>query len=589
MSELSNLLKNTDFEHISLKDLVALEDSLQRLENTSEKDILENLKKKIADKYASFNDRFEVHKIRTGYGYESWGKYEHTTSQEDWQKLKKRNKKGWDPNNGWKFHLDVVPNRNHPVTKSVSDFLLDLNVNHKIAAGGENGKGMTVYVGSYDDVNKLAEVIQERFGKDIYEPPAYTDQAREEYAFQPTVYGRFVPGRNGDYPWGVNGIGLVHNTYEYESGVKFRKSLEKAIELGCVKNKDSLFDPKNSLDLLTREADAKDMEDLYLRNYCCHKLYAAALGDYYCGSDIEAFEKSFFGNKLPAKGTEKRSKWDEVAKTFVEESKVIFSRRGSDKSFFDFIKGFTEGYQPLDLSSVRSEKTSIQSKSVDEANTPKSENKTEQKKPTTPKPENKPTISVEGNIPDPDPATTPDTNSQSNKDFAEPYRKFYQNFAKEEKSQYFEDKSSPYYKATLVRKDNSELNIVATPDNQVSLGAKDKDKKDKIPDYKDFENLALLAKKQGKSITFGDIKNHEFKARLMLACLENDVKMKNIPTFTELKDIEPTTMKQINDRLKEISNREKRATQKANTPGSQQTTTRQPTTVQILNSKGFGR
>ena len=243
MSELSNLLKNTDFEHISLEDLVALEDSLQRFENTSEKDILESLKKKIADKYASFNDRFEVHKIRTGYGYESWGNGQGNISREDLRKLYKRSDKGWDPNNGWKFHLDVVPNRNHPVTKSVSDFLLDLNVNHKIGSGGENGKGMTVYVGSYNDVNKLAEVIQERFGKDIYEPPAYTDQAQQEHAFQPTVYGRFVPGRDGDYPWGVSGLGLISSRF----GVNFNKSLEKAIDLGVVENKESIFDPENQI------------------------------------------------------------------------------------------------------------------------------------------------------------------------------------------------------------------------------------------------------------------------------------------------------------------------------------------------------
>ena len=101
--------------------------------------------------------------------------------------------------------------------------------------------------------------------------------------------------------------------------------------------------------------------------------------------------------------------------------------------------------------------------------------------------------------------------------------------------------------------------------------------------------MALLAKKSGRSISFGEIKSPEFKARLMLACLENDVKMKNIPTFTELKDIEPTTMKQINDKLKEISNKEKGATQETNTQGSQQATTRKPTVAQILNSKGFGR
>ena len=188
------------------------------------------------------------------------------------------------------------------------------------------------------------------------------------------------------------------------------------------------------------------------------------------------------------------------------------------------------------------------------------ENKPEQENPSVTAPENKPITSVEENIPDP--VTTPDTNNQQNKDFAEPYREFYQNLAKKEKSQYSEDESSPYYKATLVRKDNSELNIVATPDSQVSLGAKDKNKKDKIPDYEDFENLALLAKKQGKSITFGDIKTLEFKARLMLACLENDVKMKNIPNFSELKGIEPQTMQRLKDKLKEHNSTKGKATTK---------------------------
>ncbi|MBE6452477.1 MAG: hypothetical protein E7012_03190 [Alphaproteobacteria bacterium] len=564
MSELSNLLRNTDFEHISLEDLVALEDSLQLFENTFEKDILENLKKKIADKYASFNDRFKIHKIRTGYDAENWGFDRTKMSPEDWRKLHKRLEKGWNANNGWKFHLDVVPNRNHPVTKSVSDFLLDLNVSHKIAAGGENGKGMTVYVGSYEDINKLAEVIQERFGKVIYEPPTYTDQSQQEYAFQPTVYGRFVPGKKGNYPWGVKGIGLVYNRYGRKH-VNFNKSLEKAIDLGVVENKESVFDPKNIflyLRVNDKENEKLNKKELYLRNYCCHKLYAEALGDYYCGSDIEAFEKSFFGDKLPAKGTVERSHWDVVAETFVEEAKTLSSRDHNGKNFFDFIKSFTDGYEPLDLSSIQTEKMSTKSNSVDADNTSKSENKPKQEKSSGPiqknkstqenspstTQENKQTISVEGNIPDP--ITKPVINNQSNKYFAEPYRVFYQNIAKKENSQYSEDESSPYYRAKLVRKDNSELNIVATPNNQVSLGAKDKDKKAKIPDYKDFNNLALLAKKLGKSISFGNINSPEFKARLMLACMENNVKMTNIPNHSELNDIDTQTKQLLKDKFK---------------------------------------
>ena len=91
MSELSNLLKNTDFENISLEELVHLEDSLQRFENTTEKSVLEKLKQKIADKYNSFRShtdvRFTVHKIRTGYDEEGWGNGEGDISREDLQKL----------------------------------------------------------------------------------------------------------------------------------------------------------------------------------------------------------------------------------------------------------------------------------------------------------------------------------------------------------------------------------------------------------------------------------------------------------------------------------------------------------------------
>ena len=347
MSELSNLLKNTDFENISL------EDSLQRFEGTAEKIFLENLKQKITDKYRDFlskgkGDRSQVHKIRTGYDEEDWGNGHADISQEDLQKLNKRSENGWDANNGWKFHLDVVPNRNHPVTKAVSEFLLNLNVCHKIADGGRNGKGMTVYVGSYDDVNKLAEVIQERFGKDIYEPPVYTNQKEQEYAFQPTVYGRFVPGKNGDYPRGLKGIGLVYAHY-YDVSITFPKSLEKAIELGLVDNEDSIFHDENFW-YRNKRKQGKE-EDLLLRNYCSHKLYAAALGDYYCGRNIKAFEKNFFGDQIPDQGTGEREKWDELASTFVEEAKNM---NFSGETFFDFLnKDFTKGYQPLDLSQVK--------------------------------------------------------------------------------------------------------------------------------------------------------------------------------------------------------------------------------------------
>ncbi len=195
-------------------------------------------------------------------------------------------------------------------------------------------------------------------------------------------------------------------------------------------------------------------------------------------------------------------------------------------------------------------------------------------------------ISVEENISEPKnkPQATPD------KEFAKPYRQFYQNIAKQEKSQYSEDETSPYYKAKLTRKNGEELNIVATSENRISLGSKDKDKKPKIPDYKDFNDLALLAKKTGQKIIFGDIKSPEFKARLMLACLENNIEMSNLPDISELKGIEPETKERLKKQKEKIQQRTSENKQKnmkeqtvpTNTGQTQQPQTSQVPTPQLL-------
>ena len=50
---------------------------------------------------------------------------------------------------------------------------------------------MTIYVGGYDDAKRLSREINLRFGKDIAEPPVYTDQAGSETMFNRVVSGRF--------------------------------------------------------------------------------------------------------------------------------------------------------------------------------------------------------------------------------------------------------------------------------------------------------------------------------------------------------------------------------------------------------------
>lgn len=134
----------------------------------------------------------------------------------------------------------------------------------------------------------------------------------------------------------------------------------------------------------------------------------------------------------------------------------------------------------------------------------------------------------------------PPVNPQ-NKNFKEVYRRFYTAKAKQENSKYVENTKSPYYEAALERQNGEELNITATSADQIILAAKDKNKKSKVPDYEDFKDIVKLAQQEGRAVSFGNIKTSEYKARLLLACLEGGVAIKNMPDFDELKNIEPKT------------------------------------------------
>ena len=130
-------------------------------------------------------------------------------------------------------------------------------------------------------------------------------------------------------------------------------------------------------------------------------------------------------------------------------------------------------------------------------------------------------------------------------DFKTPYRRFYQQKAKQEGSVYTEDTANPDFNATLERANGEELSITATKDNHASLSAKSASKQSKIPDYADFDDLVKFAVAQGKNIRFGNIKTPEYKARLLLACLANQINAKDFPSFKELQDIEPETRRRL--------------------------------------------
>lgn len=251
--------------------------------------------------------------------------------------------------NGWKLHLDVVPNRNHPTTKSLSEMLEQLNIKHKIARGGQNGKGMTIYVGNYADTLRLSKEINSRFGKEIAVPPIYTDQKNEEYDFNKIVTGRFFMQEvySTQYPIGkVKGICPAIATND--SSFKEQKSegwiFSLAQKYNIIPTGDSLRDYSLIL------GNKKDFHKSYvfhnLEAYCSHKLYEKELGEYYCGKDVDKFEKDFFGDKIPEKGTPERANWDKVAESFVN---II---ENEYPNTIQKMKQKSQNYKPVDFSKL---------------------------------------------------------------------------------------------------------------------------------------------------------------------------------------------------------------------------------------------
>jgi len=129
------------------------------------------------------------------------------------------------------------------------------------------------------------------------------------------------------------------------------------------------------------------------------------------------------------------------------------------------------------------------------------------------------------------------------KEFKKPLRHFWSSVATQEKSAYLEDFHSPNYRATITRKDGSSTILEASGENKLSLSAKDAKGKPKVPDYKYFKDIVAYAKSRNTSVTFGNIPNEEFKARLLAACMEADVKTIGAPMLdkTFLGKITPET------------------------------------------------
>ncbi len=127
------------------------------------------------------------------------------------------------------------------------------------------------------------------------------------------------------------------------------------------------------------------------------------------------------------------------------------------------------------------------------------------------------------------------------------YKKQWQSFSKDIAAKnnllYEETSNSNIFSAKLKSKtDNSYTQISASSANNLALTAVDKDGKKTVPDLKIFEALAEKAKKEGEPIKFGNIKDADFKAKLMIACLAKNVEMINQPELSQefLASLSPT-------------------------------------------------
>lgn len=125
----------------------------------------------------------------------------------------------------------------------------------------------------------------------------------------------------------------------------------------------------------------------------------------------------------------------------------------------------------------------------------------------------------------------PLSETAQDKSFKKALREVFQPAAQKEGSTYVEDIKAQNYQARIEHADGSVDHIEASSAVNISLTSADKDGNPQVPGMERFRNIVEYAQKQNRAVTFGDIRSPEFKARLMIACLEANppVKMKGAP------------------------------------------------------------
>ena len=171
---------------------------------------------------------------------------------------------------------------------------------------------MTIYVGSYDDSVKLAKEINSRFGKNIAEPPLYTDQKGEETDINRIATGRFYLQDIFQTQYPRSSIkGICPTDY----GSLCDANMENLVT--ALAKKEGLIDHN----YVRQNVSNTDFHNHYIvtniESYCAHKFYQKYLGDFYCGKDVDSFERKVFGDAIPPKDSKDRKKWDDIATRYA--------------------------------------------------------------------------------------------------------------------------------------------------------------------------------------------------------------------------------------------------------------------------------
>ena len=135
-----------------------------------------------------------------------------------------------------------------------------------------------------------------------------------------------------------------------------------------------------------------------------------------------------------------------------------------------------------------------------------------------------------------------------------------------------------YENASKVKNDEFEADITYRQENDMVVKGKDGN----VPSDEIFAAIVAQAKKNGPEIRFGDIQDDVFKAKLMLACLnDKDIKILNPPKLSELSNIPedlrakleekmPSPTTHAKERMKKLNNDRSGASNPRSRTGNEQ-------------------